>query len=217
MGTFKILESYLPRHPARILVCGPTMSGKTTFIKNTILHPRSPFEVLYICAHRLDQPAYCEIINTLTGRDIPVHTYTDIPEEPIKFDPSRKNVLIVDDLIAEADKSKIMGHLIRDGSHHDNITLYLVSHWVCGTGDARHQRLQMDYLCFFEFPADKKAVYAIAGQLTPGHVSRFMRLYEDATDEEFRPLIVDIKAKKHEPCLRFRCAWDVVYSNAQDL
>ena len=216
---FRILDTCLPKHPARILVCGPTMCGKTTFIKDLILNPQSPYEALYICAYRLEQPAYREIINKFTARGLPVITYTTIPEEPIEFDPTKKNCLIVDDLIEEAEKSRYMGHLLRDGSHHDNTTLILVSHWCCGSGDARRQRLQMDYICMWRFPADKKAVHGLGCQIAPGAIDHFMEVYNDATSEQYRPLIVDLSdAHFVDPCLRFRCGeWEKIYPNAADL
>ena len=218
MTEYKILDSCLPQHPARMLVCGATMCGKTTFIRNLLLHPKAPYEALYICAYRLDQPAYSEIIASYKSRGIPVHTYTNIPQEPIIFDSSKKNFLVVDDLIDEAEKSKYMGHLLRDGSHHDNCTLILVSHWCCGNGDGRRQRLQMDYMVLFRFPADKKAVHGLGCQIAPGKVERFMALYNDATSERFRPLIIDLSNAQYiDPRLRFRCGWDTVYLNTESL
>jgi hypothetical protein len=215
---FQVLENCLPKHPARMLICGLTMCGKTTFIRDLLLHKHSPYEALYICAHRLNQPAYRNIIDTLSDQGIPVTTFTTIPEEAIEFDPSKKNCLIVDDLIEEAEKSRYMGHLLRDGSHHDNTTLVLVSHWVCGGGDARRQRLQMDYMIFFRFPADKEAGHGIGCQIAPGKVDRFMEIYEDATSEQYRPLIVDLSNAYYvDPRLRFRCSWDEVYPDAENL
>lgn len=213
---FQLLDTYLPQHPARILICGPSMSGKTTFIRDLLLHKNMLYEALYICAYRLDQPAYCEIIDSFKKRNFPVHTYTNIPEEPIVFDPSKNNCLIVDDLIEEAEKSKYMGHLLRDGSHHDNCTLILVSHWCCGSADSRRQRLQMDYMCLFRFPADKKAVHGLGCQIAPGAVDRFMNVYNNATSEQYRPLIVDLSNAHYiDPRLRFRCGkWNVIYPNA---
>ena len=148
-----------------------------------------------------------------------MHTYTGIPEEQIEFYSTRKNCLIVDDLIEEAEKSRYIGHLLRDGSHHDNCTLILVSHWCCGSGDARRQRLQMDYMALFRFPADKRAVHGLGCQIAPGAVGRFMEVYDDATSEQFRPLIADLSSAHYtDPRLRFRCGvWDVVYPNAADL
>ena len=219
MTEFQVLKSCLPEHPARVLLCGPTKSGKTTFIRNLLLHPQVTYEALYICAYRLDQPVYREIVDSFKARGLPVHTYTGIPEEPIEFDPTSKNCLIVDDLIEEAERSRYMGHLLRDGSHHDNCTLILVSHWCCGSGDARRQRLQMDYMVMYRFPADKKAVHGLGCQIAPGAVDRFMEVYHDATSEQYRPLIVDLSNAHYiDPRLRFRCGeWSTVYPNAASI
>ena len=219
MAEFKLIKSCLPQHPCRVLLSGPTMSGKTSFCRNLLLHPEAPYEALYICAYRLDQPAYSEIINSYKARGLPVHTYTNIPEEPIDFDKDKKNCLVVDDLIEEAEKSKYMGHLLRDGSHHDNLTVILISHWCCGSADGRRQRLQMDYMILFRFPADKKAVHGLACQISsPGKVNRFMDIYNDATSEKFRPLILDLSNSFYiDPRLRFRCDWNIIYDNTEDI
>ena len=162
----------LPIHPSKILICGPSMSGKTHFVKNLLLNSRARYEVLYIIAHRLDQPAYNEIINTYRKANKLVFTYSSIPDEAIEFDKSKNNIVIVDDLIEEAEKSKYMGHLLRDGSHHDNLTLILISHWCCNGQNSRSQRLQMDYMILFNFPADKKAVHGIGTQICPDSIIR---------------------------------------------
>ena len=52
---FNILNDTLPIHLAKNLICGPSMSGKTHFVKDLLLNSRTPYEALYIIAHRLDQ------------------------------------------------------------------------------------------------------------------------------------------------------------------
>ena len=65
------------------------MYGKTTFIRDFLLHPQLLYEALYIYTYQLDQPAFCEIVDTLA---VQVTTYTSIPKEPIQFDPSEKKL-----------------------------------------------------------------------------------------------------------------------------
>ena len=117
---FNILNDTLPIHPAKILICGPSMSGKTHFVKDLLLNSRTPYEAIYIIAHRLDQTAYKGIIGKYIEAGKSVTTFSDIPDEPIEFDESKNNIVIVDDLIEEVEKSKYLGHLLRDGCHHDN-------------------------------------------------------------------------------------------------
>ena len=219
MEEYQILASCLPEHPSRLMVCGPSSCGKTSFVQQLLLHPQAQYEALYICAHRLDQPIYREITNSFTARGLPVTTYNTIPEEPIDFDNSKKNIMVVDDLIAEAEKSSYMGHLMRDGCHHDNVSLILISHWCCGTADSRRQRLQVDYMVLFRFCADKKAVHGIGGQIAPGAVDRFMIVYHDATSVRYRPLIIDLSNAHYiDERLRFRCgAWNIIYPYAAEL
>lgn len=212
---FNILNDTLPIHPAKILICGPSMSGKTHFVKNLLLNSRAPYEVLYIFAHRMDQPVYKEIIEEYTEANRPVITFSDIPDEPIEFDKSKKNIVLVDDLIEEAEKSKYMGHLLRDGAHHDNLTLILISHWCCNGSDSRRQRLQMDYMVLFDFPADKKAVHGIGTQICPGGIEKFMEVYNDATNIRYKPLIIDLTNSQYiDKRLKFRCGqWNIIYPN----
>ena len=117
--------------------------------------------------------------------------YTNISEGPIEFEKN-KNYIIVDGLIEEAERSKYMGHLLWDGSHHDNATLTLVSHRCFGSGDARRQHLQFDQMVLFCFSADKNAVHGLARQIAPGNVKSVIEVYNDATSDLYRPLIVDL-------------------------
>ena len=111
-----------------------------------------------------------------------------------------------------------MGHLLRDGSHHDNCTLILVSHWCCGSGDARRQRLRMDYMCLIRFPADKKAVHGLGCQIAPGATDCFTKVYNDATDKQYRPLIVDrSNANFTDSRLRFRCGGGRPYTRTRPI
>ena len=163
----------------------------------------------------MDQTAYKEIIETYTEAGKSVTTFSNIPDEPIEFDKSKTNIVIVDDLIEEAEKSKYMGHLLRDGAHHDNLTLILISHWCCNGSDGRKQRLQMDYMVLFNFPADKRAVHGIGSQICPGFVENFMEIYNNATSVRYSPLIIDLTHSEYiDKRLKYRCGeWNIIYPN----
>ena len=132
--------------------------------------------------------------------------FTGIPQEPHESESIKKNCLIVDDLVEEAQKSHYLGHLLRDGSHHDNCTLILVSHWCCGSSNARRQRQQMDYMCLFRFSADKKAVYGLDCQIA---FWCFRSLYGGLTRRHERAIQASCRRPVECPLLRptavFRC------------
>ena len=169
----------------------------------------------FVRTESLDQTAYKEIIGKYIEAGKSVTTFSNIPDEAIEFDKSINNIVIVDDLIEEAERSKYMGHLLRDGCHHDNLTLILISHWCCNGSDSRRQRLQMDYMVLFDFPADKKAVHGIGTQICPGTVENFMEVYNDATGERYMPLIIDLTNSQYiDKRLKFRCGeWNIIYPN----
>ena len=173
-------------HPFTSIVSGPSGSGKTVFVKRvvehagTLIHP--PPERVVWCYGEW-QPLY----DALPG----VHFTEGVPS-PSDFDPSQRTLVIVDDLMAEADEG--VTKLFTKGSHHRNISvMYIVQNLFHKAKDHRTISLNAHYLVLFKNPRDVSQITTIAKQMAPGRVPYVREAFQDATRDPYGYLLVDFK------------------------
>ena len=79
------------------------------------------------------------------------------------IDPSKRNVIIFDDLMTEAKCDQRIADLIWKGSHHRNISLVYLTQNVFPQGRAcRDIALNTQYLVLFNNPIDRQQVATLA-------------------------------------------------------
>jgi len=108
-------EQVLPFvHPFTLGCFGQTGSGKTHFVKKILTEPGfiypPPSRILWFYAE--DQELYKNMEN--------VEFYSGLPTQEI-YDtllPSKRNVIVLDDMMTEAMKSSFVSSLFYRGSHH---------------------------------------------------------------------------------------------------
>ena len=112
--------------------------------------------------------------------------------EPSLFDPNQRTLVVVDDLMAEADGR--LTQLFTKGSHHRNISVvYIVQNLFNKTKDHRTISLNAHYLVLFKNPRDASQITTIAKQMAPGHTQVVREAFNDATSEPYGYLLVDFK------------------------
>lgn len=121
--------------PARILVGGPTMCGKSHFISNLVKHRDAIFDNTFVsityCLPSNSFHLHSDFIHALreSCEDIPVKIVEGMPNiEELGLDMSKDHkLLILDDLMQSAYNSKAMVDLMTSMSHHANITVVLTT------------------------------------------------------------------------------------------
>jgi hypothetical protein len=107
-------------------------------------------------------------------------------------DVSQRNLIILDDLMAQSAKDKSISDLFTKGSHHRNLfIIYIVQNIFHQGKEMRNISLNAHYIVLFKSPRDKQQISMLARQINPGRVQEFMRSYEDATSRPHGYFILD--------------------------
>lgn len=116
------------KHPARILVCGPSNSGKTTLVQNiiqqwdTFFHHPVTRVVWYYAVY---QPGYAKL--AAMGVELREGLPESIEDDfPTVVPSDETQIVVLDDFMKEAAKSEKVLNLFTKDSHHKNITAFMM-------------------------------------------------------------------------------------------
>ena len=162
------------KHPFTCIVAGPTGCGKTTFVtrllrnSSTMIDP-SPERVTWY---------YGEWQSAYENLDIPNLRLEE--GLPTSFDASKRNIVVLDDLMAETDER--VTNLFTKKSHHCNTSvIYLVQNLFPKNKESRTISLNSQYIVVFKNPRDVSQMTTLAKQMYPGRVKFVQEAFADAT------------------------------------
>jgi hypothetical protein len=111
--------------------------------------------------------------------------YEGIPDDIENADSlevSERNLIVLNDLVAQSDKDKRTADLFTKGSHHQNLSvIYIVQNIFHQGKEMRNVSLNAHYIMLFKSPRDKQQISMLARQINTGIMQKFMRSYEHAT------------------------------------
>ena len=176
------------RHPATVIVSGPTFSGKSTLVRKLVENIDSMFlpvpEIIFFCYTEF-QNSYMEIKTT-----VPIHLHEGTPDmAELKKHSGKRILLILDDMMADIKKSNL-NKLFVKFSHHNNCSLMHIVQNLFFEG-LRTARVNAHYLLVTKNPSDKLQIQTLARQLFPKKQQFLVEAYEDATREPFGYLLID--------------------------
>ena len=181
------------KHPFCLLVCGSSMTGKTTFVLNLIdkseelINPK-PNKIIWFYG--------AETKATSKLRDYDITTVRGIPDSFEKYLSSEKSnhLLVIDDLMTESVNNKKVTELITRQCHHRNASVILLLQDFFYEGTQRKTFLRnAHYLVLFPSPLDMSYIYGIANKIMPGKVKTFLNIFQTATREPYSYLFLDGK------------------------
>ena len=113
------------KHPATILISGPTSCGKTRFVRRILEEQLiEPFPTRLIWVYGEWQKDY-DIVKTIYFERELVKGYSDDLFDSLN--PNVRNLLLLDDQMSDTSDTKSLAKLFTKGSHHRNVTiLYLI-------------------------------------------------------------------------------------------
>ena len=176
------------QHPFTCIVSGPSGCGKSSLVKAIIQHevikPR-PDKILWLYAE--DQPLYQSMKN--------VEFIQGIPEDlETRFQRRHNNVLVLDDLMTQCHSDERLTRLFSVGSHHKNLSIIFIIHNLFHYGkEMRTVSLNSHYIILFKNPRDRLQISTLARQMYPGQSQFLVEAFQDATQEAYGYLIIDLK------------------------
>ena len=187
------------RHPFSMMVTGPSGSGKTEWTRKLLLSllVQPPPERILWCFGQW-QPLYEDLQKRIPCIEF-IRGIPDYLDNAQFMEPSKRNLIIFDDLMTEAKCDQRIADLFTKGSHHRNISIVYLTQNVFPQGRAcRDIALNMQYLVLFNNPIDRQQVATLARRIYPSICATFMRKFEDATATPYGYLALDLKSSTSE-------------------
>lgn len=186
-------------HPATVIVCGGSGSGKTVLTLRMLQHHREVFANLparprILWCYGVDQPVFA---NNANNQEI-VFVSGIVSESTLK--KSKPDILVVDDLLQEQSKTGLMQSLFIKLSHHCNITVIYITQNLFDKTQVVLKR-NAHYIILMRSPSDKSQVSILGRQLFPRRkqlLEHFHESYDDATKDPFGYLFIDVSPTSDE-------------------
>ena len=185
------------RHKFSLLVLGPTQSGKTYFVQQILKHNRIVYEeqksTRIFWYYNQWQECY-EKLKTSLGKSIRFERgVPELSEDLSDINPRYNNIIILDDLMAEATDSPVVSRLFTQGRHRNaSVILLLQNMFPKGKYNTDISR-NAQYLALFRSPSDRKQIGIIGERMFDKNRVHFMNAYYKETEKPFGYLLVDKK------------------------
>ena len=188
---------FMLRHKFSLLVVGPSQSGKTVFVEQILTRDRIVYEtnkprrILWYYSQWQDR---YEALKSAIGKDIKFFRGLPTFQEDLReIDPKYNNVIIFDDLMAEAIESPIVSRLFTQGRHRNaSVILLLQNMFPKGKFNTDISR-NAQYMALFRSPSDQKQIGIVAERMFDKNRQRFMTAYYHETERPYGYIFVDNK------------------------
>ena len=179
------------QHPFSMLIAGGRKAGKTEFTKkplkseHDIINP--PPERIVWCYSKHQPELYDELMNINSSIEYMYGIPSDLDTA---FDRTKKNLVVLDDMMDEASKDEKVAQLFTRGRHDNLSVIYLTQNLF--HKNQRSISLNSDYMVIFKNPRDRSQIQHLARQFMPINSKFLTWAYEDATQKPFSYLLLDL-------------------------
>lgn len=173
--------------PSSILICGPSMSGKSYFTANLIKHKMfDPWPEIVIWCFSEHQPLF----DTLPGVEFVKGFNSDAIEKRIG---TRSGLVLIDDLMNEAGADRKLADFFTKKVHHRGISVcFLVQRMFPPHTEFRTMSRNTSYLVVFKNPRDRSEIQCLGSQVYPK--TRFLQeSFHDATLRPHGYIVMNFK------------------------
>ena len=183
--------------PTTIMVAGPTGSGKTELVIKMLGNGGAfvspPKEIRY--HYGAWQTRFADIEAT-----DPRYTFVEgIPGLDDLPSGEQHTVMVIDDLMEEASKSKVAVDIFTKYSHHRNMSVvFLVQKLYGTTHQSRVISQNAHVLVLFKNPRDKTAIQVLGRQMFPAHPGFLTSAFNQATQKPHSYLVINAHQKTDE-------------------
>ncbi len=195
-------------HPFTMQLCGPTMSGKTSWIYNLLkeggrlIHPNFPANrILFYEEH---QSIYDKMLEEGLISEI-VHGLPPLEQIREMVEPYKKgqgSLIILDD--AYNNISETVETLFVQAAHHLKCSVILVTQRLFHQNRRfRTLALNSQYTVLFKSPRDERQIMTFASQISPHRMGYVLESFRRATKLQYSYLLCDFR-QHQAPALMFR-------------
>jgi len=201
------------KHPFPMVVSGPTMSGKTSFVRKLLelgeeMIENAPEKIIWCYGEY--QPVFEEMRRTLGNIEFIEGMPSDINQV---INPTQRNLIVLDDLMTDTGDSKEMTNLVTRGCHHKNTSLIHIQQNLFPRGkENRNISLNCHYIGLFSNPRDQAQVSHLASQMYPGNAKFLQEACANACCRPYVYLFLDLKQETQE---NFRLRSDIFPDQVQ--
>ena len=187
-----IIGSEIFVHPFNYIISGPTMCGKTFFLKEIlkfrdILITPVPTKI-YFC-YKSWQKTYDDF-KELIPNIVFIKGLIDFDDLNI----NHKNMIIFDDLMKECIESESVMNIFTVGSHHKNTSTFFLTQNIFAQGKfSRDISLNANYMIIFRNPRDLQQIQVLARQMFPNDSKFLIESFQDSTLKPHGYLFLDLK------------------------
>lgn len=185
------------KHPFTCIVAGPTMCGKSVFVKRFLNN------LSHVCNVRFDrilfyygewQNSYRDEFRVDGGSRSILEFKEGLPQpSDYSLDNEKRKLIVLDDLMRESSGSVVLD-LFTKGCHHKNISVIFITQNIFHKGS--HQRdlsLNSNYIVLFKNPRDRAQIQHLARQVFPENPRFLQEAYLDACRPAHGYLLLDLK------------------------
>ena len=183
------------QHMFSMLVVGPSQCGKTYFVqqlltKGCIDFPeKKPVQIYWF--YNQWQPRYEEIKQVLKKKIQFTQGLPELSDDLHEISPEFHNILVFDDLMAQATDSPVLSRLFTQGRHRNaSVILLLQNMFPKGKFNTDISRNAL-YKVLFRSPGDRKQIDIMAEQTFAKDRANFMKAYTKETEKPFGYIILD--------------------------
>lgn len=188
--------------PTAIMVCGPSNSGKTTFIKRLLenastMFKKTPSRILY-CYGSVWQPLFSEMQHSIKR----IVFHEGVPSKDylmeLRGDDKEHMICVLDDLLQDLANDRWSQELVCVSSHHLNMTVCVLGHNIYEKGKVmRTVSLNIHYYVIFENRRDPEQLNRFGRQVFPNKGNYFTDALSKAISLS-RYLLVDLNPKSNK-------------------
>ncbi len=182
------------KHPANILVSGPTGSGKTQLVRRILNNYQQQFhnlnkeKIKILWAYGQNQ----SFIGTKLEENIEITYKNELPNDN-DLTEQKPDILVIDDLMDEINRDKSFENIFIKKSHHLNITvIFLVQNLFYKASSMRTISLNCHYIILMKNPRDVQQVSILSRQIFPSYTKYFLEAFNDATSIPYGYIRIDL-------------------------
>ena len=185
------------RHKFSLLVVGPTQSGKTYFVQQILENNRIVYEeqksIRIFWYYNQWQECY-EKLKKFLGKSIRFERgVPELSEDLCEINARYNNIIILDDLMAEATDSPVVSRLFTQGRHRNASAILLLQNMFPKGKYNTDISRNAQYLALSRSPSDRKQIGIIGERMFDKNRVHFMSAYYKETEKPYGYLLVDNK------------------------